>query len=724
MPLAEGPAFPERSALPALVRSGSPGPESSGPSAPVSSDPPGPESSALPALARDARPPALATSVLLAVTGAVLLALSALFTRWAESSDAQPVWVERLLRPFTPPGRILLLTLPAMLAAWRYLAPPPGRAREAMHGGRVLAAARGGQSTAGARPIPRAILSRAAPWAGPAIAALSLTPVVAGITSWAAYLALGTAGVVALAAALEPWGGERAHRLAAGAIRLLARPRWPLFLAAAATAHLVLTLALSAAFFGGVPHVQDSVAQLFQAKILAGGALAAPAPPVPEAFDYSHLVISSGRWYSIYHPAHPFVLSLALRLGRPGLANPLLGVAGLLGLALLARAVAGEAVARAVVLLALLSPWWLLMHAEHMNHATAGAALTWALAGFVRTGRGGSPGWAIGSGLLFGVAFLVRPYTPLLVGGALLLFALVRAVRTVRPEREVPAAREAREVRAGREVWAGRAGRGERRWLLACLLIGAGAVPGVLLQLRSNAATTGDPFLEPAVVKQGPGVVPGFHLPPWGPPHTPRLGLRNVLADSDALNRWVLGLPVPFAVLLAGLAGAGIARGRRHRPGWLYAVPAALLAGHFAFWYVDFCFGPRYLFEALPCLLILAGMGLRGLWRRCPARLALAGAAALLGAPFVWAGLAANYAHAYYGVDDRLAARVAAAAPDDGLVFATTDYGGFVWRNDPWLRTGPVFVHARGGAEEERVRRAFPGRRPFRQAGGVLIPLP
>jgi hypothetical protein len=616
--------------------------------------------------------------VLLLAVGPLLLALAALCGRWAESAAGQPAILDRLLSPFVPPGGALLLILPATFLALRFLSPMSER------------------------------MPRRAFVAVLAASAASLTPVVAGVTSWAAYLALGTAGVVALAAGAEPWGGKLALAAAGRAAQLIARPRWPHFLAAVGALHLALTLAFSSLFFGGVPHVQDSVAQLFQAKILAGGAIFVPAPPVPEAFDYSHLIVLSGRWFSLYHLAHPFLISLALRLGAPQLANPVIGVVGLLGLACLARSVAGDRVARVAALLALVSPWWLLMHAELMNHVTAGAALTWALFLFVKVGRGARAGWALVAGLLFGVAFLVRPYTPLLVGGALAAFAAARAVK------------------------------GEKRWLLACCCIGLAAVPGVLLQLWSNALTTGDPWLDPYVVKLGPGILPGFHQPSWGPPHTPRLGLRNVLADLNALNRWVLGLPIPLVILLAGLAGGR--RGRpvrderssRHElpgepepPGWLYAVPCALLAGHFAFWYVDFCFGPRYLFEALPCLLILTALSLQELWERVPARLALAGGLALLAATIVvWPGIAANYAHAFYGVDDRVAARIADDAPADALVFVTADYGGFVWRNDPWLRHGPIFVRESGAGVRQRLLRAFPGRRPFRQVGGLLIPVP
>jgi hypothetical protein len=590
--------------------------------------------------------------------GASFLLLSGLFAFSGEFPVPYFSSLAWMVGAFSPSASVALVTAPALTAAIFYLSPG-----------------------AGWRSIAFSLLC----------GVLSLTPVLSGLRSWALYLGCGMAGCVLLARAVEPRLGAVALSAASRAWEFVVRARWPRFLSTAAVVHLSLTLVLSFWLFGGVPHVMDSVAQLFHAKILAGGSVAAPAPPVPEAFDYSHLVVSEGRWFSVYHLAHSFLLSLAVRVGLAPMTNPLLGIVGLVGLAYLARLVAGERIARLVVLLALVSPWWLLMHAEAMNHATAGAALTWALVLFAKAGRQESPlaltllGAA--SGLLFGVAFLVRPYTPLLVGASLVCFALWRALR------------------------------GERAWLLCTLIVAVAALPAVLLQLRLNTLTTGEPFLTAYVVKYGPGIAPGFHLPPWGPPHTPLLGLANVLADLNALNRWVLGLPVPLVLLVAGF------RRKPSLPGWVWGVPIALLAGHFAYWYVDFCFGPRFLFEALPCILILAAVALRELWARAPQRLALVGAFALLAAPGVWTGFYRNYGRSFYGVDDHAAAVVCAVAPPDALVFVPAGgYGAYVWRNDPWLKKGPVYALDRA-SENGRVVASFPGRRAFRVDGDRLLPL-
>ncbi|MFI5197207.1 MAG: ArnT family glycosyltransferase [Thermoanaerobaculia bacterium] len=592
----------------------------------------------------------------LAIVAVVLFALAAAFAQSAELPEPRPKALADMASQFWPRWKAFLALVPAMLAGACALAAPAGWKEWLRVGLFSLAAA------------------------------LTALPVVAFVTHHALYFALGTLAATAAAAAFPESWRSSSFEWAGRIVQKLSSSPFGGFLLAACVAHLVLTLTISCLAFDHAPHVQDSVAQLFHAKIILRGAASAPAPPVPEAFEYSHLVISD-RWYSIYPPAQTVLLSFFLGLGVPSLANPVLGVIGLLGIALLARDLYGDGVARVAVFVCLLSPYWLLMHSEYMNHALANAALVWAVFAFVRAGRGERLEWALLSGALFGVAFLVRPFTPVLVGAALVVFSLIRARR-------------------------------EPRWLVACGVLALAATPGVGLEMLFNKATTGQPFLSAYVQKLGPGHLPGFHQPPWGPPHTPWLGLRNVLADFNALNRWMTGLLVPWSVLLCGLAietTEGLAL--------LCLVPGALLAGHFAYWYVDFCFGPRFLFEAMPCFAVLTALSLRALYRRRPDRVTVFVLLALLGAPFVWSGLLANYAHGFWGIDSATSAKIARAAPSDSLVFVTSNYGGFVWRNDPWLKDGPVFVRDRG-EKNEAVIRTFPNRRAFLQIGDRLEALP
>ncbi len=86
----------------------------------------------------------------------------------------------------------------------------------------------------------------------------------------------------------------------------------------------LVTATIAYAVLDHIPHVQDSIAQLFQAKIFKMGALYAPLPPHKEFFDYTN-IINDSRWYSQYPPGHSLLLMLGLFLGAPWLIGPLLG---------------------------------------------------------------------------------------------------------------------------------------------------------------------------------------------------------------------------------------------------------------------------------------------------------------------------------------------------------------------------------------------------------------
>src|SRR5262249_8824267 len=85
---------------------------------------------------------------------------------------------------------------------------------------------------------------------------------------------------------------------------------WP----GGAELRLALALAVATGAFAAVvassllermPHVQDSVAYLFQAKIFASGRLWADLPPTPEFFEHEFVVMRDGRWFGKYPPGFP-----------------------------------------------------------------------------------------------------------------------------------------------------------------------------------------------------------------------------------------------------------------------------------------------------------------------------------------------------------------------------------------------------------------------------------
>jgi hypothetical protein len=83
-----------------------------------------------------------------------------------------------------------------------------------------------------------------------------------------------------------------------------------------------------------VPHSEDEVAYIFQAKVFAQTRLAAPTPPYADAFWTPFVVDYEGQRFGKYPIGWPLLLSLGFRLGAPWLVNTLLAT---LTLALIAH---------------------------------------------------------------------------------------------------------------------------------------------------------------------------------------------------------------------------------------------------------------------------------------------------------------------------------------------------------------------------------------------------
>lgn len=104
---------------------------------------------------------------------------------------------------------------------------------------------------------------------------------------------------------------------------------------------------LSSAFhhviLDGIPHVQDELNYLWQARIFEQLELTAPRPPVDEVFLYTFQKTLGDRVYSIFPPGWPLVLAVGGWLGLRSLWPMLLGGATVLMMFGLARALTREA---------------------------------------------------------------------------------------------------------------------------------------------------------------------------------------------------------------------------------------------------------------------------------------------------------------------------------------------------------------------------------------------
>lgn len=332
---------------------------------------------------------------------------------------------------------------------------------------------------------------------------------------------------------------------------------------------------ISLLVFEHMPHVQDSTAQLFQARIFASGRLYLVSPRFPGFFDFNH-VINNGQWYSQYPFLHSLLIAPFALVGVPWIANPVLGSLTVPVIYLLGREVYSERTGRLAGLLACLSPFVLCMSSEFMNGASALLFSTLFVLFYFRTLNRGKWRHALLSGVFIGMVVNVRPLTALAVSVPFVAHGVYRMVRE--PGRMVP------------------------RFALA--LAAAGAVGS--LTLVYNWLANGDPMLFGYVVKWGEGHEIGFGKSGWGDQHTPMRGLVNTGNDMNALNRYLFEWPMAALLPLLMLFAAGT----KDRRDWLLLGCLFSLSGaYFFYWFHNICLGPRFIYEASGCVLILTVRG-------------------------------------------------------------------------------------------------------------------
>ncbi|HJQ19911.1 MAG TPA: hypothetical protein VJ867_06130 [Gemmatimonadaceae bacterium] len=341
-----------------------------------------------------------------------------------------------------------------------------------------------------------------------------------------------------------------------------------------------ITFVLAAAFswysFDARPTTADEIAQLWHARILLSGRLALPPDPDPEFFAIDNIV-DRPIWMSQFPIGGPLVMALGLAVHAAWLLNPLLTAITSWNVYRFCRRVYGEAQARVAACVVSLSPMLLLMGGTYMNHTPTACLVTLALAELpewvlAEDSRARTRASAVIGGSI-GLALAIRPLDGVI---AALLFGLVMLRFAVR-DRD-----RARSLLAG---------------------IAAGAVPVALL-LAANWATTGSPTRFGYEVLWGADHSLGLHDDPTGHPHTAWRALLLGVKYAAQLNWIVTTWPVPVTLIVC----AGLLFSLRPNR-WdvlLLAMFAAQVTAYAFYWHDGQFIGPRFVFTAVPALLVLA----------------------------------------------------------------------------------------------------------------------
>ncbi len=357
------------------------------------------------------------------------------------------------------------------------------------------------------------------------------------------------------------------------------RNSWPVY-AAALFVFLFCGL-FSTRILDGIPHINDEIGYLFQAKIFKTGRLTAESPCAGEFFTFPH-IINNGRWYSQYPPGQPLLLLIGLLLGVPWIINPLLGAGTIILIFLVGRELFGHRTAVLASLLGASSIWMLLMSSTMMAHTGCMFFLLLFLYFILRSLKTKGWGNALAAGLAWGMGFLIRPYSAGLVAFPVLLF-YVRRLWSRR-----------------REAWK------------SVVVLGLTALSMMCVFMAYNLKTNGHPLRMGYSVRYGEAHGLGFGRSGFTDfEHTPMLGAANTWNHLKDMNRHLFGWPLSsFLALLPLLAFGRLGARDREAILLLAGCWGILIIGYYFYWATSVLVGARFYFEAVPGLVLLSARGL------------------------------------------------------------------------------------------------------------------
>ncbi|MBN1284401.1 MAG: glycosyltransferase family 39 protein [Anaerolineae bacterium] len=377
-------------------------------------------------------------------------------------------------------------------------------------------------------------------------------------------------------------------------------------------AAFVLTALVSRTTFERLPHLEDEVAYLYQAKIFAGGHMVIETPEPKHLYWQPFVVDYEGRRFGKYPPGWSLLLSVGVLVGQPWVVNAFCATLSVALVYRLGSWIFDRTTGLVAALLLALSPFALLLNGTLMSHTSAMCLFLLWVYGLWKLQHARLHrrrwGWAVFAGVMLGLLFGSRQLTAAGLAAPFFIWAgLVVAWRGLR------------------RFWS-------REYVQPALLFALAALSVALVAPLFNYAAAGDPTYNLyTLVWEYDRIGFGDCCGPSG--HTPVKAFYNMRRDLGLLTSdlfgwqmsqgvydrlyaggWRMGMGVSWLLLLPGL----LALWRRPSAGWAWALLGSfvcLVAAQWLFWSGAQLYGPRYYFEGIPGLVLLGAAGATGLAR-------------------------------------------------------------------------------------------------------------
>jgi hypothetical protein len=467
-------------------------------------------------------------------------------------------------------------------------------------------------------------------------------------------------------------------------------------------------------YYERLAHLEDEMAYVWQAQVMAHGQLTLPSPSYPNSFLYPFVVDHNGQRFGKYPPGWPALLAVGELFGARSLVNPLLAGLCIWLIYRLGKRTMGETVGLLAAGLTLVSPFFLVNAASLLSHPlglalSAGFALAWLHAfGVPVSARPWAP--TVAGAVLLGALILTRPFTAI---GVALPFILHGIYLLVTADKAT-------------------------RWRLLAFAALAALVGS--LYFAWQYAVTGDPFLNPYTLwwpydrigfGPGHGVLSGGHSLWQGWVNT-KFSLKVGAWDLFGWPKisWIF---IPFGILAVLQKPY-----KRLEAVLVSSVCLVLVVIYLAYWVGATLYGPRYYYEGLYSLALLSAGGVAFLagwpvrpgqpWPRESRRQRLR---SFLVSGLLFGLVAFNLVFympvrleklfGLYGVQRSFQAPFLTQSAQEmtpALIIvhpkkSWIEYGTLLELENPFLDTPFIFLYSRGVKQDQSAAAAFPERKIF-----------
>ncbi len=337
--------------------------------------------------------------------------------------------------------------------------------------------------------------------------------------------------------------------------------------------------------YENIPHIEDEIAYVWQARLAATGNLFIETPTCPECFLEPFIIDKDGLRFGKYPPGWPAVLSIGTRLGIRNLVNPFFAAFFVWLNYLLVKKLLDAPTALLATILVILSPFFLMNSANLLGHAWSlllAVIFSHAWLDMLNPKRN-MPLWLhITCGILsMGLLILTRPMTAFAVCVPFFIHGCISLLKG---------------------TWT------QRRTVL---LLGSGILIMAALYLLWQKILTGDFFTNPYTLYwyydrigfgKGVGLHPDGHQLRYAWFNT-KFSLGVGLSDLFGWIRisWIF---IPFGFIAI----------RKNKNALLISsIFFSLVLVYALYWIGSWLFGPRYYFEGIFSLTLLTAAGIRWL---------------------------------------------------------------------------------------------------------------